>query len=60
MELGRTQKALNNIIMNFLNQFTNIILSFISRTIFIRVLGVELLGVNGLFTDVLSLSLIHI
>ena len=41
--------------VSFLNQFTTLILSFISRTIFIRVLGIELLGINGLFTDVLSL-----
>lgn len=55
MSKSRTQNSINNMFMNFLNQFTTLILSFISRTIFIRVLGVELLGVNGLFTDVLSL-----
>lgn len=55
MQESRTKKAFNNIVMNFLNQFSNLILSFISRTIFINVLGVELLGINGLFTDVLNL-----
>lgn len=52
---GRTKSAIINMGMSFLNQFTSLILSFISRTIFIRVLGVELLGVNGLFTDILGL-----
>lgn len=55
MSVGRTKNALMNMMMSFLNQFTSLILSFISRTIFIRVLGVELLGVNGLFTDILGL-----
>ncbi|MDZ5040764.1 lipopolysaccharide biosynthesis protein [Clostridium perfringens] len=55
MKSGRTQNAINNISMNFLNQIISIILSFISRTIFIKVLGVDLLGINGLFADVLNL-----
>lgn len=55
MSKSRTKNSAINIIMNLLNQFTNLILSFISRTIFIRVLGVELLGINGLFSDVLNL-----
>ena len=52
---SRTKHVLNNMFVGFLNQFITLILSFISRTIFIHVLGVELLGVNGLFTEVLSL-----
>lgn len=55
MNYGRTRHVFNNMFMSFLNQFTTLVLSFISRTIFINVLGVELLGVNGLFTDVLNL-----
>lgn len=55
MAKNRTKNAITNMMVSFLNQFTTLILSFISRTIFIRVLGIELLGVNGLFTDVLSL-----
>lgn len=55
MENNRTKKSINNIMMGFLNQITTVLLSFISRSIFINVLGVELLGVNGLFTDVLNL-----
>lgn len=52
---SRTRKSINNIIFGFANQIITLVLSFISRTIFIRVLGVDYLGINGIFTDVLSL-----
>lgn len=55
MQSSRTKKSIKNMSLGFLNQVTTLVLSFISRTIFIKILGVELLGVNGLFTDVLSL-----
>lgn len=55
MESSRTRKSINNILMGFFNQFVMLILSFVSRTIFIKFLGIELLGVNGLFSDVLNL-----
>ena len=55
MTNSRTKQSIYNVLIGFLNQFTSIFLSFISRTIFISILGVELLGVNGLFTDVISL-----
>lgn len=54
MVQGRTKKVFNNIAMSFFNKLVIIILGFLSRTIFINVLGTELLGVNGLFSDVLS------
>lgn len=56
MSLGRTKSAFTNMTMSFLNQFTSLLLNFISRTIFIRVLGIELLGVNGLFSDILGFN----
>lgn len=55
MSKSRTKNAITNMTISFFNQFSTLLLSFISRTIFIRVLGIELLGINGLFTDVLSL-----
>lgn len=55
MENSRTKKSINNILMGFFNQIITLILGFVSRTIFIKVLGVELLGINGLFSDVLNL-----
>lgn len=36
-------------------QFLNLIFSFVSRTIFIRILGEDYLGLNGLFTNLLSI-----
>lgn len=52
---SRTKKSAINIGFNLLNQVVGFILSFVSRTIFIHVLGVGYLGINGLFSDVLNL-----
>lgn len=52
---SRTKKSVYNIAMNFANQIVILVLGFVSRTIFIRTLGVEYLGINGLFTDVLGM-----
>lgn len=41
--------------MNVVSQVTSILLSFIGRTFFIKLLSIEYLGVNGLFSNVLSL-----
>lgn len=53
--MSRTKKAAKNIIFNVTNQIIALILAFTSRTIFIRALGQEFLGINGLFSDVLNL-----
>lgn len=55
MGSGRTKKSIVNIIGNFSQQIVTILLAFIARTVFIRTLGVEYLGINGLFTDILGL-----
>ena len=55
MEESRTKKSVKNIIFNLSNQVIGIILNFVSRTIFIHTLGVEYLGLNGIFSDVLSM-----
>lgn len=55
MSENRTKKAVKNIGFNYANQILTIILSFISRTVFIWGLGIEYLGINGLFGDVLGL-----
>lgn len=52
---GRTKKAAVNFFYNFSNLCLNLILTFISRTVFINVFGVAYLGMNSLFTDVLNL-----
>lgn len=55
MEGSRTGKALKNVGFSILSQVLTLILSFVSRTCFIKFFGVEYLAVNGLFTDVLGL-----
>ncbi len=52
---GRTAKSARNVAVGLLVQGLEIVLRFISRTIFIRCLSVSYLGVNGLFGDVLTL-----
>jgi len=38
----------------FLTQFITLVLAFISRTVFIKTLGAEYLGLNGLFSSILT------
>lgn len=52
---GRTEKSAKNMIMGFAYQAFIMILSFVSRTVFIYTLGKEYLGLNSIFSDVLTL-----
>ncbi|RTY92298.1 lipopolysaccharide biosynthesis protein [Flavobacterium sp. GT3R68] len=54
-ENSRISNSLKNISFGLMAQLIQMILGFICRTIFIKYLAVEYLGVNGLFTNVLSL-----
>ena len=51
----RTRYTLINMLVNIGGQFFTMLLSFINRMVFIRCLSAAYLGVNGLFTDVLSI-----
>lgn len=53
MRSSRTENTIKNASFGLVTQVINILLSFISRTVFIYFLGVEYLGINGLFTNVL-------
>jgi O-antigen/teichoic acid export membrane protein len=55
MEVSRSKRTVQNVSIGFFSQFVNVVLSFISRTVFIRTLGSEYLGLNGIFADVLTL-----
>lgn len=55
MSDSRTSNSLKNIFTSIGYQALNLVLSFISRTIFIKTLGVEYLGISGLFGDILSM-----
>lgn len=51
---SRTVHSIRNMSVGLLNQFLVLILGFVSRTVFITILGAEYLGVNGLFSNILS------
>ena len=51
---NRTSKSIRNSIYALLGQIITIILNFVSRTVFIHTLGSIYLGLNGLFTNLLS------
>ena len=44
-----------NLIFSLINNFVLTILGFVTRTVFVHSLGSNYLGLNGLFTNVLSL-----
>lgn len=52
--VSRTENSLLNINFSLLSQIVKIIFSFTSRTIFIHVLGKEILGINGVYASILS------
>ncbi|OAS85143.1 lipopolysaccharide biosynthesis protein [Metabacillus litoralis] len=51
----RVKNSLMNIGAGLANQIIITLLSFVSRTVFISTLGIEYLGINGLFTNILSM-----
>ena len=51
---SRTKNSVINSIYASVSQVVTILLTFIVRTVFIQVLSAEYLGVNGLFTNILS------
>ena len=52
---NRTKSSSKNVISGILNKFILLILSFISRKFFVHYIGIEYLGINGLFSNVLQL-----
>ena len=55
MKTERVKNSVFNSISNLLISFSVTILSFILRTIFIKMLGEQCLGLEGLFTNILTL-----
>lgn len=55
MEKSRTDNSIRNIIFGLISQVIILFLNFISRTIFIKILGNEYLGINGLFSNILMI-----
>ena len=54
MKKTRTQNAIFNSIVSIIVQILKIILAFANRSIFIYYLGIVYLGLNGLFSSILS------
>ena len=52
--LNRTRSSLLNFVTAMIGQGFGLIITFISRIYFIKILGSEYLGLNGLFTNILT------
>lgn len=52
---SRTEKSTRTAVASFLNSTFGKVLAFVSKTAFINVFGREMLGLNGLFSNVISL-----
>lgn len=55
MSGSRMKKSVRNITYRLMSQIAAIVLKFVSRTIFIYILGAEYLGINGLFSEILQM-----
>lgn len=51
----RTKNSIINLIVAIIGQFFGVIISFVSRVFFIKYLGSECLGIDGLFTNILTI-----
>ena len=51
----RTKNSLLNLLTAFLGQAAGIVISFIARKLFVQILSSEYLGLNGLFSNILTL-----
>lgn len=52
---SRTKKTARNAVFTLFSRIVTLILGFVSRVIFLRFLSTEYLGLNGLFTNVLTI-----
>ena len=52
---SRTENSIRNLIFAMIGQGLGILISFVSRLIFVRILSSEYLGLSGLFTNILTI-----
>lgn len=55
MKIERTKNSIKGIISGIINKILLLIIPFCVRTVFIKTLGIEYLGLNSLFTSLLSI-----
>lgn len=55
MAKNRTKNSIRNVLFSFIGYIFTILLQFINRSVFVRLLSAEYLGLNGLFSNILSL-----
>lgn len=54
-QTSRTENSIKNIVVGIGGQVLSLFIGFVSRMIFVRCLSAEYLGINGLFTNILSM-----
>lgn len=54
MRISRSRNSIRNAAFGMINKLLSIIMPFVVRTVFIRTLGIEYLGLNSLFTSILT------
>lgn len=52
---SRTRNSITNLLANIFYQLLIIVLTFLSRRVFIENLGIDFLGIGGLFTNILQI-----
>lgn len=52
---SRIQNSVKNVSYGLIVAVLNTVASFVSRTILVKTLGLEILGINGLFTEVIAM-----
>lgn len=55
MERSRTKNSIINSTTSIVNQVLTVLMDFAVKTIFIKILGSEYLGINGLFSNIITL-----
>lgn len=53
--MSRTEKSVKNLTYAIAGQSVGLLISFVSRKIFVQYLSAEYLGINGLFTNILAI-----
>lgn len=51
----RLENSIKNMKYNIISQIIYLVVQFISRTLFLKILGSEYLGINGLFSNIITI-----